>query len=281
MKDQELEQLMRDYEAEVAAYRRLPQAEPTALLDRAILTKARAAIAHAPPVRTRPPRWMAMAASFAGVAIAAGIGWRVYESRQDEAATASDASAPAAATPRESAFEVEVVPDRRRERGLDMAQLPAPPPPPAAPPAPEPQAFDAGARAKQEAASGAAPVVSEPAPAAQKAIVPDPHQRSDHGGAAALPERRQNLAAPAAASVPAARASEALGAVSAEAEHDRDDAQAEAKRKEAVESPQAWLARIRQLVRDRRYTEARTELYRFRTRYPETVIPADLRRYAP
>jgi hypothetical protein len=280
MKDQELEQLMRNYEAEVAAYRRLPQAEPTALLDRAILTKARAAIAHAPPVRSRPPRWMAMAASFAGVAIAAGIGWRVYEARRDEAVSASDRSAPAAAAPRESAFEVEVVPDRRRERGLDMAQLPAPPPPPAAP-APEPQAFDARARAQQEAVTAAAPVVSEPPPAAQKAIVPDPHQRSDHGGAAALPERRQNLAAPAAASAPAPMATEALGAVSAEAERDRDAAQAGTRRKEEVESPQAWLARIRQLVRDRRYTEARTELYRFRTRHPEAVIPPDLRRYAP
>ena len=45
MKDQELDDLMRDYESEVAAYRRLPQSEPTALLDRAILTKARAASA--------------------------------------------------------------------------------------------------------------------------------------------------------------------------------------------------------------------------------------------
>ena len=74
MKDHEHEQLMRDYEAEVAAYQRLPPSEPTALLDRAILTKARAAVAHAPPVHSRPPRWMAMAASFAGVAIAAVLG---------------------------------------------------------------------------------------------------------------------------------------------------------------------------------------------------------------
>jgi hypothetical protein len=273
MKDQELDDLMRDYEAEVAAYKRLPQSEPTALLDRAILTKARAAVAHAPPVRQRPPRWIAMAASFAGMAIAAGIGWRVYETRQND--TAVSASAPAV---RDEAFEVEVLPDQRRERGLEMSQMPAPPPAPAAPPPPEPQAFEDRARAKQEAASAAAQVVAEPAPALQKAIVPDPHERADHGGAAAVPERRQNVAAaPAAASAPMAE--DALGALSAESEQKRDEA--DAKRKEAVASPQEWLARIRQLVRDRRYTEARTELYRFRTEYPDVVIPTDLRRYAP
>ena len=141
MKDQELDDLMRDYESEVAAYRRLPQSEPTALLDRAILTKARAAVAHAPPVRQRPPRWIAMAASFTGVVIAAGIGWRVHEARQDD--TQSAASVPAA---RDEAFEVDVLPNDRRERGLDMAQLPPPPaPPPSAPP--EPNAFDRLARA--------------------------------------------------------------------------------------------------------------------------------------
>ena len=276
MKDHELEQLMRDYEAEVAAYRRLPQSEPTALLDRAILTKARAAVAHAPPVRQRPPRWMAMAASFAGVAIAAGVGWRVYEARQDEAARQADVSAPAAAAPRESVFEVEVLPDDRRERGLEMAQLPAPPPPPAAP---EPQAFNEVARAKQEADRAAAPVVSAAPPAAQKMAVPDPHQRADHGGAAAVPERRQNIAAPATSPAAAAMSAEALGAVSAPSEPLQDED--EAKREAPVPTAAAWLTRIRQMVRDRRYTEARTELYRFRQAYPDAVIPADLRRYAP
>ena len=275
MKDQELDDLMRDYEAEVAAYKRLPQAEPTALLDRAILTKARAAVAHAPPVRSRPPRWMAMAASFAGVAIAAGIGWRVFEARQDESAAA--ASAPA--TPREKAFEVEVLPGnhRERERALEMSQLP---PPPAPAPAPEPQAFSDAAQAKEEVAETAAPAVAAPVPAMQKSVAPDPHQRADHGGATAVPERRQNIAAPATpASVPIA--TDVLGALSTETERQRNEADAEAKRKEAVPTAQAWLTQIRQLVRDRRYTEARTELYRFRQNYPDALIPADLRRYAP
>lgn len=272
MKDQELDDLMRDYESEVAAYRRLPQSEPTALLDRAILTKARAAVAHAPPVRQRPPRWIAMAASFTGVVIAAGIGWRVHEARQDD--TQSAASVPAA---RDEAFEVEVLPGNHgeRERGLEMAQMPAPPPPV---PAQEPKAFGDRARAKQEAAASVAPAAAEPAPILQKAIVPDPHQRADHGGAAAVPERRQNVAA-APAAAPAPMAEDTLGALSVETGEKRDEA--DTQRKEAVAPPQEWLARIRQLVRDRRYTEARTELYRFRTEYPNIVIPTDLRRYAP
>lgn len=277
MKDQELDDLMRDYEAEVAAYRRLPQSEPTALLDRAILTKARAAVAHAPPVRSRPPRWMAMAASFAGVAIAAGIGWRVFEARQHE----STVSAPAPAAKRDKAFEVEVLPGnhRERERGLEMAQLPAPPPP-AAPAAAEPRAFNEAQPAKQESAESKAPAIADRAATMQKSVVPDPHQRSDHAGATAVPERRQNIAAPATAA-PAAHSADGFGAVSAEAGRSRDEADTDAKRKERVPTAQAWLAQIRQLVTDRRYTEARTELYRFRQAYPEIVIPADLRRYEP
>jgi hypothetical protein len=275
MKDRELDDLMREYEAEVAAYKRLPQSEPTALLDRAILTKARAAAAHVPPTRQRPPRWIAMAASFAGVAIAASIGWRVYETRQNDTTVA--ASVPAA---RDEAFEVEVLPGNHRERGLEMAQMPAPPPPaPAAPNVAEPQAFDDRARAKQETEPSVASVAAASAPVMQKAIVPDPHQRADHGGAAAVPERRQNVAAAPAAVEPAPVAADALGALSAETEQQRDET--DAQRKDAVAPPQEWLVRIRQLVRDRRYTEARTELYRFRTEYPDVVIPTDLRRYAP
>ena len=57
-----------------------------------------------------------------------------------------------------------------------------------------------------------------------------------------------------------------------------DDA---SRRKEALPGPNEWLERVRQLVRDRRHTEARTELYRFRQAYPDVVIPPDLRRYAP
>lgn len=276
MNDQELEALMRDYEAEVAAYKRLPQSEPTALLDRAVLTKARAAVAHPEPLRHRPPRWMAVAASFAGVAIAAGIGWRVYEARQIDAAL----DAPSAAA-RAEAFEVEVLPGshRDRERGLDMAQLPPPPPPPPPPPAAnEAKTLEQTARTKQERPDAAAAPSVEPAPTVQKSVVPDPHLRTDHGGAAALPERRQNLAAPA---TPAPAMADALGAVAAESAREQDASDDASRRKEALPGPNEWLERVRQLVRDRRHTEARTELYRFRQAYPDVVIPPDLRRYAP
>jgi hypothetical protein len=275
MKDHELDQLMRDYEAEVTAYRRLPQSEPTALLDRAILTKARAAVAHAAPVRSRPPRWMAMAASFAGVAIAAGIGWRVFEVHQDE--SAASASAPAAK--RNQAFEVEVLPDNlgERERALEMAQLPAPPPPPAAA---APRAFNEAQPAKQESAESTATALADQSTPMQKSIVPDPHQRADHAGATAVPERRQNIAAPASVA-PAPRLTGDLDAAPAEAARVRDESDTDVKRKASAPTAQAWLQQIRQLARDRRHAEARAELIRFRIQHPDVVIPPDLRRYAP
>ncbi|MBP7622454.1 MAG: hypothetical protein KA763_00670, partial [Xanthomonadales bacterium] len=258
----------------------------TALLDRAVLTKARAAVAHPEPVRHRPPRWIAFAASFAGVAIAAGIGWRVFEARQMPESTA--AAKPAT---REEVFEVDVVSGdhRSRDKGLEMAQLPSAPPPPAPPPPPvptEPQAFKDEALAKQALPQAAAEALAAPAPAEQKSGVPDPHQRADYGGAAAIPERRQNIAAPATAAAPAV--TDALGGLSAEGGRLRSEGDeaivgtdASSKRKADLRAPAPWLAHIRQLVRDGRHTEARTELHAFHLAYPDVVIPTDLRRYDP
>lgn len=305
MNDRELEELMREYEAEVAAYKRLPQAEPTALLDRAVLTKARAAVAHAPTPRQRPPRWIALAASFAGVAIAAGIGWRVYESRlssQDDVLEEGAA--------RGEVFEVEVLPSSRgaREKALEMSQFPPPPPPPpaapAAPPAPVvateatmPQAFPDALERKQELPAGAAgPKFAEeaplaaapaPAPAPQRPPEPEPHTRADHAMRAAAPEQRQNQSAPATSSVSGAGLSsrDSLGAVADEqrkrAESDADAEDGRLAGKDDADDPGAWLNRIRRLVRDRDYAQARAELARFRAAHPDIVIPMDLRRYAP
>ncbi|MBK7042296.1 MAG: hypothetical protein IPH50_00355 [Rhodanobacteraceae bacterium] len=286
MNDQELNDLMRDYAAELAAYKRLPQSEPTALLDRAVLAKARAAIAHAPPARHRPPRWIAFAASFVGVAFAAGIGWRVYEARQMQ-----ESAAVAVPTPRKEVFEVDVQSSDRRNRdnGLDMAQLPSAPPAPIPPAMSEPRAFKDGlAKQEMSVTTAEAPVLAAPPPAPTKSSEPDRYQRADHGGATASPERRQNIAAPASAT--AATAAEVVGGLSADAESERTQgvvdqqaagSDATAKRKADLLPPEPWLERIRQLVQDGRHTAARSELHRFHQAYPEIVIPADLRRYQP
>lgn len=288
MNDRELEDLMREYEAEVAAYKRLPQAEPTALLDRAVLTKARAAVG---PVH-KPPRWIALAASFAGVAIAAGIGWRVYEVQESARGEAMLDGARA----REETFEVEVLPSSSRDRAkaLEMAQLP---PPPAKP---EPQAFNEAKREQQAQPAAAEPVLADSAelpaseaspvpaaPAAQRGAAIEADKRADHSSRAAVPEQRQNLAAPAATAAAAAPGMD-LGAVAADekdAAAERIDADRETGAgrtlKQDLAARDAWLERIRRLVRDRRHGEARAELARFRTAYPDAVIPPDLRRFLP
>lgn len=291
MNDRELEDLMRDYEAEVAAYKRLPQAEPTALLDRAVLTKARAAVGHV----HRPPRWIALAASFAGVAIAAGIGWRVYEAQQaSHEGLLQDKAA------RGEAFEVEVLPSSSRDRAksLEMAQMPPPPPPPPEPPK-EAEAFAESKLRKQEqpgapaAASAtaiseealAAPVVA--APAAQRVAEPEPHTRADHAVRGAVPEQRQNQSAPATAASGAglglADADDSLDAK--RDERNEGDAELGGRlargKDDAVLPPEAWLEQIRALVREGKYARARLELVRFRQVHPNVVIPTDLRRYLP
>lgn len=292
MNDRELEELMRDYEAEVAAYKRLPQAEPTALLDRAVLTKARAAVGHV----HKPPRWIALAASFAGVAIAAGIGWRVYEAQQARHdGLLQDKAA------RGEAFEVEVLPSSSRDRAkaLEMAQMPPPPPPPPAAPEPpkEAEAFAESKLRKQEQpgapAAASAAVASEEALAApavvapmpQRAAEPEPHTRADHAVRGGVPEQRQNRSAPASATSGAG-----LGLADADDhldQRERNEGDAElggrlAKGKDdASLRPEVWLEQIRTLVRERKYARARLELVRFRQVHPNVVIPTDLRRYVP
>ena len=283
MNDRELEALMREYEAEVAAYKRLPQAEPTALLDRAVLTKARAAVGHT----YRPPRWIALAASFAGVAIAAGIGWRVYEAQESARGEAMLDGARA----REETFEVEVLPSSSRDRAkaLEMAQLP--PPPPAKP---EPQAFNE-AKITQQAqpatiepaladsaelpASEALSAAAAPAPLRRAAIEAD--KRADHATRSAMPEQRQNLAAAAPGMALGGVAADTIDAKDERLDADQESGAGRAQEKQDLHARDEWLERIRRLVRERRHSEARAELLRFRAAYPDAVIPPDLRRFQP
>ncbi len=302
MTDLDLESLMREYDAEVAAYKRLPQSEPTALLDRAVLTKARAAVAH----RQKPPRFLAIAASFAGVAIAAGIGWRVHVANEDARDAASEAST------RGEVFEVDVMPNstRDRQKALEMAQLPAPPPPPAAPPAPTaPPALDDAKREAEAFASApdlrvqAAPAEADVAtPAAKRIAEPEPFVRADHSSRDGGPGQRRNVAATSPAAEPsgaavsattpapavtaemtdATAASAPADALRGRKEIDAQDKLALRKDDRAVTpSAEDWIKRIRRMVRERRIDEARVELRRFHAEYPDVVVPVDLRRYAP
>ncbi|MBK7144834.1 MAG: hypothetical protein IPH76_06365 [Xanthomonadales bacterium] len=198
---------------------------------------------------------------------------------------------------REETFEVEVLPSSSRDRAkaLEMAQLP--PPPPAKP---EPQAFNE-AKSEQQSQPAAEEVVladrAEPtasealsaaaAPAPQRRGAIEADKRADHATRSAMPEQRQNLAAPAtpAAAAPVialgSAAEDAKDASSERIDADQESGAGRAQEKQDLHARDEWLERIRRLVRERRHSEARAELLRFRAAYPDAVIPPDLRRFQP
>lgn len=294
--DRELEDLMAEYEAEVAAYRRLPEQEPTAWLDRAIITKARAAVAHAPapPADLKKHRWISLAASFAGIAVAAGIGWQVHRAANADRTEVAESS-------KREVMEVQVMAqsNKDRRRALDTASMPPLPPPP--PPEPElrkpmaaPALADAPVVAEMagpaepfmdEAASMVAPAASAPAPQAPATTalgrtVAEPHRTRDHGGLGQTPERQQNFVAEEAKSSAVSSEAEALGA-RAEAAPDAAAAPGQALNQAPVREAGDWIRGMRRLLRERRLDELRSELRAFRAAHPEHPLPAELRRYAP
>jgi hypothetical protein len=113
-------------------YRRLPQSEPDARLDAAVLSLARAAVEpqrvnalrHA-NVRHRRPLWLVGLSSAAGVVLAAGIAWQMRNGFNESAAPTLRQSA-SARTERDVIPISAIVPP---------AEPTAPPPPPALAPA--------------------------------------------------------------------------------------------------------------------------------------------------
>lgn len=77
-------------ESTLAAYRRLPQAEPAAALDAAIMAQARAAIAARPRAR-----WPVLFATAATVLLGASLGWRAWRSGSEQPEPLVPPSAPA------------------------------------------------------------------------------------------------------------------------------------------------------------------------------------------
>lgn len=99
--DREFEAFLAGEESELARlYRRLPQSEPDAKLDAAVLALARAAVEpqrvnalrHA-NVRHRRPLWLVGLSSAAGVVLAAGIAWQMRNGFNESAAPTLQQSA--------------------------------------------------------------------------------------------------------------------------------------------------------------------------------------------
>ncbi len=191
--EREFEAFLAGEESELARlYRRLPQSEPDAKLDAAVLSLARAAVEpqrvnalrHA-NVRQRRPLWLVGLSSAAGVVLAAGIAWQMRNGFNESAAPTLRQSASA-----------------RTERDvIPISAIVPPAEPAAAPPAPPPPIV-APATASTTA-TVPAPPPAKPMPMRSKAA---PHGREAELAAAVDAKKdsslRADVAVPADTSLP-------------------------------------------------------------------------------
>jgi hypothetical protein len=184
--EREFEAFLAGEESELARlYRRLPQAEPDAKLDAAVLALARAAVEpqrvnalrHA-KARHRRPWWLVGLSSAAGLVLAAGVAWQMRNGFSDGPSTAL--------RPAPAGQARDVVPVTAIVREESFSE-PLPPPAPAAPPAAFP--------AEPPAPSVDGAVAAKPA-AAKKLASADDQLRKTRAAAAAAPEAEASAAAP-------------------------------------------------------------------------------------
>jgi hypothetical protein len=143
----------RDFEAFLAGedsdlarlYRRLPQSEPDAKLDAAVLGMARAAVEpqrrnalrHAKD-RHRRPLWVVGLSSAAGIVLAAGLAWQMRGAFHDSLPSASPGAAPPAARADREVIPISAIvpPPETAPADAGAAPVELPVPPAAAPAAP-------------------------------------------------------------------------------------------------------------------------------------------------
>lgn len=273
-----------------------PQGEPSAALDSHILAAAHAAVRPTAAPRRKVSKWPATLGFAASLAIACGIAWQLR---------------PVPEAPREATQALE------HEEGVEyrapppMSARPVPPralnmptPPPAEEPAAPRQrahirsATPADAQRKPQAFAIEGPIVLDeavhPAPPAPPAPPPPAAamQAMERADAATATQAAPAAAAAKVGSEPAQRAANTQRIM--EAQRAADAAQSARQRAEpefaeadeevvppaTTESPavrDAWLQRIRELVRDGQVDAARESLEAFRDRYPGHAIPDDLR----
>lgn len=263
------------------------RSEPGPDLDARILAAAQAAI-QARPARPPPRRsWIGPTAVAASLMLAVGLAWQLRPppslpaTSAESAASTADAAAAAAIISPPPAPADASLPQARPQAAMpapaapplpardtaaaDTAEQPrfvaAPPPAPPAPPAPVvADTFHPAAAASEQ--------LAEPAPAMAKAA-------RNNG----LARERTTATGAAAAQAPAeaARAAEAAtldSIVVAQEAPDEDVPPATA------DSPQvrdAWLRRIGELLKQGKTEDAEASLGEFRRRYPDAVLPPELR----
>ena len=253
--------------------------EPGPALDARILGAARAAVASPAPAPKRPPllhrRWILPTSVAATVAIAAGLSWQLRAPAIQPASAPTVAAAPAADA--DGAMQVRMI-----ERPV---VTPPPPPPPLAdvaparraapPPAPPVVAAAPAEPAREtyehfhdEAAGALAAEPASPPPAV--AAPPPPPPASPIQAKAAMRE-----ATPAARNA-AERAADAttLDAISV----DDPGEDVPPATMDSPEAREAWLERIRDLLRQGEVDAAKASLGEFRRRHPDAALPPDLRK---
>ena len=271
--------------------RLLGRGEPGPGVDARVLAAARAAATPAAGAARHRRRWVAPLGVAATVIVAAGLAWQLLPPqpapRQASEVAASDAGAQPQA---ERAPPPTVTPP-------DDARA-APPSPPVAVPAPPRPRASASPELMPAEAAVAAPLAATgaPAPPPPAAAVPPapPAPPPTPAPVAIAPERAEvagvatsELAQPQAAMPKPAAASGATPRMAARAgpvparpaavmadEPDDDIPPA------TVDAPgvrEAWLRRIGELVAEGRTEEARESLAVFRKRYPDAVLPPELR----
>jgi hypothetical protein len=256
-----------------ALYRDAAGEEPGPALDRRILDAVRTDLAAASASKARPvpwwKGWLPAATALAAVVVGVSLTWRVMDEQERQLREEMQAAPAASEAARQPAADTAAAPARAGSSSSVPANAPvalekevAATAQPAA--APEPRAFSAPA--------APAPAVPLPLEAeAKKAARPEVREMESRRDAVV-----QDAAPVLSRSAPKLEAgrpgasNEAAGAVSS-----APAAKALAEREAA--SPEAWLQRIRELRAAGREAEAAQSLARFRQRYPDFPLPADLK----
>ena len=270
-----------------ALYRDAARAEPGALLDRSILEAARAELKADQMMKSRRPRpwwrsWLPVTSAIAVALIGLSVTWRVIDEQERDLRQELKAAQGAPAGSGDTA--ASAPPARRAAEAMPTIAGAAPP-------------AATGRRAGSAAVKDSAVGVPEPpamsAPAAPAAMAPPPPEQAvkkrQRAETDELPERRDAGFAAESASAPLRQAGKleagSLGASGATAADSvaRPAANSAAKSvavptTQAADPPtaDAWLKHIRELRAAGRVAEAAQSLARFRVRYPDFALPADL-----
>ena len=278
--------------------------EPDASLDARILAAAHAAVSSPVPVAKRRRGWIVPLTAAASVSLAVGLAWQL---QPPPVPLAVPASAPVTAADAAGAG-----------YGQERSAVQAAEAPPAqeavsAKPMPEPagrQAAQANDAMRMAPRAASAETAAEPAPPAAPAFVPPPPAVIADAMPVASPPPPPAPPAPAAAPAPGQAAlarslgtldTVTVGGAAAQAKRSRQNA-AEA----AAEAPiadrfakaadeedvppatmdapaarDAWLRRIGELQQQGLIDEAKASLAEFRRRYPDAVLPPELRKLEP